>query len=237
MQKTGKMIIAIGLGLVITLGLTTIPASAAAKTRVLSTTRITRTAYHGRQGNIYSSAKLTKVRYHLNKYQHTTWYATKRATVKKHGKKASLTYITAGAKKGWIYSKYLAIGKAPVNKAKIMANDISSVKRICLTASSRMQQEMSYADSYYGIGSGIANAASYYELWLSVPEKQADRDALVNIYQLLKNRLPMTATQKVNMNVMAAAVENTSATDDGEDTSSQQYATLANSLSDLLEDM
>lgn len=81
--------------------------------KVMSTAKISKTITHGRKGNVYSDAKLTKRYYQMKKYKHTTWYATKRATIKKDGKLSSLTYIKSGKRKGWIYSKYLIAGKAP----------------------------------------------------------------------------------------------------------------------------
>jgi len=84
---------------------------------VVSTKKITKRTYHGKKGNIYSSAKLTNLRYKMKKHTHTTWTATKQAVVKRNGKQAVLSYIKAGSKKGWIYSKYLITGKAPTKKA------------------------------------------------------------------------------------------------------------------------
>lgn len=212
--KIGTMLV---LGLALTVGSTATVADAATKkASVISTTKIAKAAYHGRRGNIYSSKKLTKVRYRMTKYKYTTWYATQRATVKKNGKKISLTYIKAGSKKGWISSQYLTSGKAPVNKAKIMANDMSSVRKICISGSSKLQSYINGSSDYESLSRQI----NYYYEWgtnygdLEFSDMKKDKDALLNIYDLFKNRLPGTSLQKKNLQAMEKTVDSAPVDDD-----------------------
>lgn len=233
MNKIGKLTLGLGVGAVMVLGLAPTTANAKVKAKILSTTPISRTTYHARRGNIYSSAKLTKVRYHMTKYRYTTWHATKRATVKKHGKKAKLTYIKAGSKKGWIYSKYLKKGKAPVNKAKVMANDLSGAKRISLAASSSFQSRVGIAEDYFDLAGALSGRFASYP-WDDLAQKKMDKAALLKIYDLLHKRLPGTATQKADLKAMATTVRNAPVVEDSAAPSTTQVKVFAQAFTNLI---
>ncbi|GEO69613.1 hypothetical protein [Levilactobacillus acidifarinae] len=200
------------------------------KVRVLSVTKIAKAIYHGQKGNIYSSDKLTKKRYHMKSYPHTNWHATKQAIVKKHGKKVSLTYITAGKKKGWIYSKYLMAGKAPAAKVtgntkiknnssktkNAVLNDISLVRKMIMHGTPNLQDQIN-GDTFSRLvdyPSLATNLFSFYGDSIGdygsndLQGAEKDRNVLMNIYDLLKNRLPGTATQKSSLDAMASDIRN-----------------------------
>lgn len=94
---------------------------------------------HFQKGALYSSAKLTKVKAHMAKYKHTTFYTSKQAkVVKANHKKAVYVYVKSsnGKTKGWVWSGYAKKGKAPkattsVYKAKKSSKTISaSAKKV-----------------------------------------------------------------------------------------------------------
>lgn len=93
---------------------TAVTAQAAGYTTV-STTTMTKTAYHQKStsGAIYNKAHTQKVAA-LNSYPNTTWYATQQAKLK-HGTSTGIYYYvenTAGTVKGWVWHGYLTKGKA-----------------------------------------------------------------------------------------------------------------------------
>lgn len=235
MTKTSKVALLVSLGAVLAVGGTTTANAASKKAKVLSTVKIAQTNYHGKKGNIYSSAKLTKVRYRMGKYKYTTWHATERATIKKDGKKASLTYVKAGAKKGWIYSKYLTKGKAPVNRAKQKAtqlkNDISNFNRIAMASPSF---DLCSGDSvdYSDIGTEISLHSSYYYDNCDNSDRINDKKALLSFYNLFKGRF--SSTQNTNLAVMATQLKNTSMADNDEGTASSALADFGAELGDLV---
>lgn len=99
------------------------PVMAASRYKTVSTQSIKKTAYHkkSRRGAIFNKAHTRKV-INLTAHPNTTWYATKRATLK-HGKtKGIYLYVKnhSGHIKGWIWHNYLKKGKAPyvLSKAK-----------------------------------------------------------------------------------------------------------------------
>lgn len=89
-------------------------------------TTVSKKLYHGKRGNVYSNAKLARVRYRMKDYKYTIWSVTKQAIVENNGRQASLSYIVSGKKKGWIYSKYLSAGKAQTKLAARSARILST---------------------------------------------------------------------------------------------------------------
>jgi len=172
----------------------------------------------------------------MKNYKYTTWYGTKKATIKKAGKKrASLTYIKAGKKKGWIYSKYLTAGKAPINKNKLRQNDIVKYNRALMSASEWTQRDCqaSLNDSYGDIGSKLGyDYPSPNYVSDSVNEVTKDKKALLNIYAIFKGRF--TATQNTNLNAMANQLENEQVTEGNSDTVYTQMGNFASTLGDLM---
>jgi len=74
-------------------------------------TKVKRTAYHAKKGNIYTSTKLTKICAKAKTYQNVTLYVTKHATLKQNGKKKVFYYINSKQVKGWLWRGYLRAGK------------------------------------------------------------------------------------------------------------------------------
>jgi len=252
LMKTGSLLL---MGLALTGGSLLPTANAKTKkAKVLSTTKIAKAAYHGKHGNVYSSAKLTKVRYRMAKYKHTTWYGTKHALVKKNGKKVSLTYIKAGSKKGWIYSKYLNVGRVSVKKdkaktplrkgktgsrAKRFANDLSTIKRIAISGSSMLQDQINGVSTdpgngYSSLAENIRGFANEYYLD-DYDVAKNDKSALLSIYDLLKKRLPGTSTQKANLESMAKKVSDSE--DEGTENDSTRVKTFTSLFTDLITKM
>ncbi|AYM02579.1 D-alanyl-D-alanine carboxypeptidase family protein [Levilactobacillus yiduensis] len=96
-------------------GISAETAHAAVYTTV-STTNVTKTAYHKKStaGAIYNKAHNRKLAT-MKGYPNTTWYVTQKATLK-HGNSKGIYYYVAnksGAVKGWIWHGYLQKGKAP----------------------------------------------------------------------------------------------------------------------------
>ncbi|WP_260339778.1 CAP domain-containing protein [Levilactobacillus parabrevis] len=97
-----------------------ITAQAKKTVKVFATKKLAKKAVHVKKGNIYASAKLTKVTHNAKNYKHTTFYRTKQVkVVKTTGKKAVYQYIQTsnGKVKGWIWHGFLKNGKAPKAKA------------------------------------------------------------------------------------------------------------------------
>lgn len=93
-----------------------IRAKAKPAAKVISNRKITRQIVHTIKGNIYASAKLTKIKHYANHYRYTTFYRTRQARViKSNGKTAIYQYIKtpSGKTKGWIWHGYLKKGQAP----------------------------------------------------------------------------------------------------------------------------
>lgn len=82
----------------------------------LSTTNLTKTAYHKKStaGAIYNKAHNRKLAT-MKGYPNTTWYVTQKATLKHGNSKGIYYYVSnkSGAVKGWIWHGYLTKGKAP----------------------------------------------------------------------------------------------------------------------------
>ncbi|KRL46837.1 D-alanyl-D-alanine carboxypeptidase [Levilactobacillus spicheri DSM 15429] len=124
MRKEGYMTIsgikwgALALLVTATLGVTgtqPLTAHAAGYTTVKSQS-MKKTSYHrkGTSGALYNQRHTQKVT-NLKTYPYTTWYATKKATLK-HGNSKGIYYYVAnkaGSVKGWVWHGYLKKGKSP----------------------------------------------------------------------------------------------------------------------------
>lgn len=126
MKLTFQHVVALNLGLGLALGGLSTTVYSATNARVLSTATVSPKIYHGNQGTIYRNLQLTKPHYRMKNYSHTNWRGTKRARIRKDSRTISLTYITSGTKKGWVYTKQLIPGKAP--KSNSRAAKLFSVK-------------------------------------------------------------------------------------------------------------
>ncbi|KRK94133.1 hypothetical protein FD25_GL000953 [Levilactobacillus acidifarinae DSM 19394] len=181
------------MGLALTVAGAPNTANAASKTKVISVTKVARQAYHGKKGNVYKTAKLSKVAYRLNKTKSTTWYVTKQAVVKKHGKKVQVKYVQnkAKTKKGWVYSSNLKAGKA-----NNFNNDSTAVGRYVSTGSVTLQRAYNSANGTYGnLGFSIGSAWNYdgYANPDKLKDVIKDQKALVNLYRsTFKNRFSKT---------------------------------------------
>lgn len=237
--KAGLMM-ALGLALVIP-SATTSANAASKKVTIVSTKTIAQTAYHGKKGYIYSSAKLTKKSHHMTNYKYTTWYGTKKATIKKSGKKSSLTYITSGKKHGWIYSKYLTVGKAPINKAKLRQNDIVAYNRAVMFASSGVQEvaKASLTSTYKSVGDNLSYAWGgdwySYSSSVEISTTKMDQASLLKVYNIFKGRF--TTSQNANLATMAADLDKQQVTTDSIDLIRSKMGNLAGTLGDLLSNL
>lgn len=126
-------LVTISLG-VASLPATTVPALAKTKAaKVLSSKKMSKTAYHANGGYLYSSAKLTKKSHKAFKYLKTTFYATKSVKLKKtNGKTATYYYVknSKGSVKGWIWKGNLKKinTKALAQRRADIKNTISAVR-------------------------------------------------------------------------------------------------------------
>ncbi|WP_143461296.1 hypothetical protein [Levilactobacillus enshiensis] len=220
----------LSLGLVVPAATTS--ASAKSRVKVISTTSVAKQAYHGKKGNIYTSAKLNKRHYVMKNYKYTTWYVTKQAVIKNNGKKGTLAYVKAGNKAGWIYKKYLTAGKAPVNKAKILANDSVSFNRAMMSASEQIQDSTSENyDSYKDMGSQLTYA--FFEYDGDVAEINLDRTAMLKVYNLFEGRF--SKSQNADLAAMASQIENLQVTGDNQDLSATKVTTFGTTLGGLIQ--
>ncbi|WP_395322882.1 D-alanyl-D-alanine carboxypeptidase family protein [Levilactobacillus parabrevis] len=101
-----------------------VPVNAATGYKTVSTKSIKKTAYHKKsaKGAIFNKRRTRKV-INLTAHPHTTWYATKQATLK-HGKTKGIYFYVRNSKssvKGWIWHGYLKKGKAPFTLTKARA--------------------------------------------------------------------------------------------------------------------
>lgn len=198
MQTWTKASLVLGMGLALTVAGAPTTANAASKTKVISVTKVARQAYHGKKGNVYKTAKLSKVAYRLNKTKSTTWYVTKQAVVKKHGKKVQVKYVQnkAKTKKGWVYSSNLKAGKA-----NNFNNDSTAVGRYVSTGSVNLQDVYYSTSTYSNMGSAIGSTWDYVSY--GAPDKLKDvvkdQKALVNLYRsTFKNRFSKTQNTLLN---------------------------------------
>lgn len=88
----------------------------AATYTTVSTTNVTKAAYHKKStaGAIYNKAHNRRIAT-MKGYPNTTWYVTQHATLKHANSKGIYYYVQnkAGSVKGWIWHGYLTKGKAP----------------------------------------------------------------------------------------------------------------------------
>ena len=233
MKKIVKASALAALSLALVVPAETTSASAKSRVKVISTTNVAKRAYHGKKGNIYTSAKLSKRHYVMKHYKYTTWYMTKKAVIKNKGKKGTLAYIKAGNKSGWIYKKYLTAGKAPVNKAKILENDSISFNRAMLSASSQLQDEATGSyDGYKDMGSRLTYGYVYGN---EVDEIKMDRTALLKVYKLFKGRF--NKSQNADLAAMASQIKNLQVTEDNWQLARTKMATFGATLGNLIESL
>ncbi|WP_125681299.1 hypothetical protein [Levilactobacillus yonginensis] len=135
-MKVNKLIVsALTILSVSTMGLATVASNAdtaLAKTKaakiVKTTTYKAKHKVHVTKGNMYSTAKLTKVSHKAKNYKRTTFYRIKKAkVVKSNKKKAVYNYVksTNGKTKGWIWHGYVKNGKAPKAKTSKTKSSLS----------------------------------------------------------------------------------------------------------------
>lgn len=230
-MKAGLVSVA---GLVLVLPLFTSTAEASSKVKVLSTAKVAKQAYHGKKGNIYSSAKLTKRRYRMNHYKYTTWYAYKKATIKNNGKKAKLTYIKSGKKSGWIYSKYLTAGNAPINKQKRLEDIYVAYNKTVMSASQSVQEGATMADDdYSSIGDSIAYAWSYGNQDVSAVKQ--DKATLLKVYALFEGRF--TKSQNASFSAMANKLKNQAVNENTLDLVRTDMATFSSVLGTQVQEL
>lgn len=238
MKKLFKASIITALSFVLVAPSLTTPASAKSKVKVISTSKVAHKTYHGKHGNIYSSAKLTHRKYKMSKYRYTTWTATKKAVIKNHGKKATLAYIKSGKKAGWIYKKYLTAGKAPFNKQKRLYSTYSAYMKALMQASANQQYYKPNRDDGYGSmadsisGNFVGNQYSDRD-----QRKDAikDKNALVKIYGVFKNRF--SGSRRSDMDAMAKELDNMQVTADNLDQVASNMGTFAQTLSTAVGDL
>ncbi|WP_203640330.1 hypothetical protein [Levilactobacillus andaensis] len=233
MKKFVKASVLATLSLALVVPAATTSASAKSRVKVISTTSVASQAYHGKKGNIYTSAKLSKRHYVMKHYKYTTWYVTKQAVIKNNGKKGTLAYIKAGNKSGWIYKKYLTAGKAPVNKAKMIANDSVSFSRAMMSASSGLQDHsIGTYDSYEDLGGQLMSPYSYGS---GADENKMDRTALLKVYNLFKGRF--SKSQNADLAAMADKLEALQITGDNEDLAVTSVINFGNTLGSLIQSL
>ncbi|MFC6275262.1 hypothetical protein ACFQET_07010 [Levilactobacillus tangyuanensis] len=239
MNKTikGAALVAMSFALVLP-GMVTPASAKSSKVKVVSTKGVAKKAYHGSKGNLYSSAKLTHRKYQMKKYKYTTWTASKQATIKRNGKKATLTYIKSGKKAGWIYKKYLTAGKAPYNKP-------ARLKKTYLAYNSIIEKGTSIIQNY-----GFANDRSYDAIsnglrWGfdvsfhgdGAKAANIDKEVLVKAYKLFRGR--MNKSERSSFDSMAKDITNYHVTDDIDslDGIEAKLETFSSSLSDFVADL
>ncbi|MFC6163408.1 hypothetical protein ACFP3T_01815 [Lactiplantibacillus dongliensis] len=102
------------------MGATTLTANAATTYKRSKVTKVSSKAYYSQRqtGKTYqfkgTAKKLTfKANHALKNYTKTTWQASKKTTVTKHGKQYLYYYVknSRNGATGWVYSKYLKAGK------------------------------------------------------------------------------------------------------------------------------
>ncbi|WP_125581438.1 hypothetical protein [Levilactobacillus cerevisiae] len=228
MMKTGLLA---ALSLVLVVPSLTTPASAKSKVKVISTNNVASKVYHGSAGNIYSSAKLTHRKYKMSKYRYTTWTATKKAVIKKNGKKATLAYIKSGSKAGWIYKSNLRAGKAPFNKQKRLNDTYTAYLKAVMQASSDSQDSPS-TPSYEDLADSINSnweRNSFKDRAGDVKAAIKDKDALMSVYGVFKNRF--SGSQRANLDAMAKKLDSLEPMTDNLDEVSSSMGTFAQALS------
>lgn len=236
MKKLFKASLIAALSFVLVAPSLTTPASAKSKVKVISTSKVAHKTYHGKKGNIYSSAKLTHRKYKMSKYRYTTWTATKKAVIKNHGKKATLAYIKSGKKAGWIYKKYLTAGKAPFNKQKRLNNTYTAYMKALMPVNGGDKAEP-YTRSYGDMATSIEDtwADGYYGENGNAKVVAKDRDALINVYNVFKNRF--SGSQRASLDAMANSLDKLEPVTDNTDETASSMETFAEALSTAVNDL
>jgi len=232
MMKTGLLA---ALSLVLVVPSLTTPASAKSKVKVISTNNVASKMYHGSAGNIYSSAKLTHRKYKMSKYRYTTWTATKRAVIKKNGKKATLAYIKSGSKAGWIYKSNLRAGKAPFNKQKRLNNTYMAYLKALMPVNEH-KKSMPSERSYSGLAGSIQDSwgyNSYSDDEVKVATK--DKDALISAYGVFKNHF--SGSQRSSLDAMEKQLDSLEPITDNLDEVSSSMSTFSQALSTAVGDL
>jgi len=151
-----------------------IVAQASKKNKVLRYKKLAKKAVHVSKGNMYSSAKLSKISHKAKNYKHTTFYRTKQAKVIKTNKKTAVyNYIKSknGKTKGWIWHGYVKNGKAPKAKTKSKAVATSAKSKSSSSVSSSNKISKSKLQSMSkGFSSG--NNIKIMNNWLIKPGKK-----------------------------------------------------------------
>lgn len=210
-------------------------ADAAGKVKVLSTKTVAKRAYHGKSGNIYSSAKLTHRKYQLKKYKYTTWYAYQQSIIKQSGKKRTYVYIKSGKKAGWIYKKSLKAGKAPVNKQARLLTTYTKFNQIARKADSEIRTELAVDSVDYGIMGGSIRGAfqGLSGYGKTVNDINRDRTALLGFYNLFKNRFK--GNTRYNLDIMANDIKKRTLTKNNLDDAVQQMYSMTEVLEDAID--
>lgn len=239
MKKLFKASLIAALSFVLVAPSLTTPANAKSKVKVISTSKVAHKTYHGKKGNIYSSAKLTHRKYKMSKYRYTTWTATKKAVIKNHGKKATLAYIKSGKKAGWIYKKYLTAGKAPFNKQKRLNNTYTAYMKALMQASADHQITPN-GSTYYDISRSISSsfgygAYDYDNISDAVRNATKDKNALVKVYAVFKNRF--SGSQRSNLDAMNKQMDSMQVVAGNVDQVAANMATFAATLENAVADL
>ncbi|WP_367295197.1 hypothetical protein [Levilactobacillus yonginensis] len=231
-MKTGLLAV---LSIVLVAPSLTTPASAKSKVKVLSSKNVASKTYHGSTGNIYSSAKLTHRKYKMSKYRYTTWTATKKAVIKNHGKKGTLAYIKSENKSGWIYKKYLRTGKAPFNKQKRLKETYTAYLNTLMPVNGG-DKSTPYERSYSEMASSIIYTwdGNYGEDG-DVNVVRKDKDALLNVYGVFKNRF--SGAQRSSLDAMAKKLDQQEPYTDNVDAIISSMDTFSKALSTAVEDL
>ncbi|WP_367295034.1 hypothetical protein [Levilactobacillus yonginensis] len=150
-----------------------IVAQASKKNKVLRYKKLAKKAVHVSKGNMYSSARLSKISHKAKNYKHTTFYRTKQAKVVKTNKKTAVyNYIKSsnGKTKGWIWHGYVKNGKAPKAKAsKSVATSAKSKSSSSVSSSNKISKSKLKSMSK-GFSSG--NNIKTMNDWLIKPGKK-----------------------------------------------------------------
>ncbi|WP_367295597.1 hypothetical protein [Levilactobacillus yonginensis] len=135
--------------------------------------KLAKKAVHVSKGNMYSSAKLSKISHKAKNYKHTTFYRTKQAKVVKANKKTAVyNYIKSsnGKTKGWIWHGYVKNGKAPKAKtSKAVATSAKSKSSSSVSSSNKISKS-----KLKSINSAASNSThtSIINNWLIEPGKK-----------------------------------------------------------------
>lgn len=180
--------------------------------RVVSTKKLAKTAYHGTAGNLYRTATLKKRTYKLIAHdKYTTWFATKQAVVNCKGVKRNYLYVINKTKTryGWIYSKSLKRGQAPVDLVAQANQDHLAYAIASMDASHDTQDQLTTQDwTYESMGSEITQAFGQSS---NLNDLRVDKVALSNVYGVFKKRFGQSVRAQLDAadKMMTASVVST----------------------------